>query len=226
MTSDFFLGRTLFHLEPLCDDVICYIWNFFNEKSQYICCMSNYIAGRDTTWSWLHLRVWIFWNVVRVLVSACLQPLHFSLAWDLKKKTPHWRIWQSFEMLCEKKRKCVGLPDTFEELQNSKSPVWKLIRHISILRLWEFLCLCVCSVQSCLTLCDTMDFRALQNWLWRIPFTFLSSSPMSFCHSLATPLKRVRHSHWVRPWGGHSHYLWVSRMLGIPGGLSGMTGAS
>ena len=102
--------------------------------------MSNYIAGRGMIWSWLRLSVWIFWNVVRVLVSACLQPFHLSPAWDLKKKTTHWRIWQSFEMLCEKKRKCVGLPDTFEELQNSKSPAWKLIRRISIVRLWEFLC--------------------------------------------------------------------------------------
>ena len=188
--SDFFLGRTLFHLEPLCDDVICYIWNFSNEKSQYICCMSNYIAGRGMIWSWLRLSVWIFWNVVRVLVSACLQPFHLSLAWDLKMKTTHWQIWQSFEMLCEKKRKCVGLPDPFEELQNSKSPVWKRVRLISILRLWEFLCLCVCSVQSWLALCE----------LWTLELCKIGSDLLPLLSYLHLPCLSV--TLWQLCWNG------------------------
>ena len=113
------------------------------KKTQCICCMSNFIVRRGVIWSRLYLSAWIFWNVVRVLVSACLRAFYLSLAWDLKIKSTHRWVLQSASALRysveKKKKQTVGLSNTFEELWISKSPFWTIGRLISMLRIWEFL---------------------------------------------------------------------------------------
>ena len=46
-------------------------------------------------WGRRHLGAWIFWNVGRVLVSACLRAFCLCLTWDLKMKSAHRWVLQS-----------------------------------------------------------------------------------------------------------------------------------
>lgn len=89
-------------------------------------------------WVRLHLSAWIFWNVVRLLVSACLRT--FCLCLTLRLNLPTGGFCKALVPRVPWGRKSAGLSNMFEALRDSKFHFWKksqvLLAHEGFENFW------------------------------------------------------------------------------------------
>lgn len=135
-----FFGWILFHLEHVCDDVICHIWKFSNENSPCICCMAGHMAGGSAIWSGLHLSL-----PQTTLSQPCLGP---------ETDTAHRWVLQTLGMGDTLWTKGLDHQITWGIVECET--FWKLTRIVSMLRLWQF----PRALQHCVCLLPFLDLIA------------------------------------------------------------------